>query len=169
MRLISYGQTNMLKLDLNKRHAVKLPASEFPDRADVYVCDECGRDITKHFQPGRAHVWSPMGVERYSCLCGQKYLTGATEWDHFRDSERKKRIVQTLGVGISLSILLSVVALLFYLPLHLILGLPSVVLTTALVIAALPFLWMQIMFWPGVIKSVWRTRVATSLQKTGTK
>lgn len=156
----------MPKLDLNKR---TLPASAFPGRADVYVCDECGRDITKHFRPGRAHVWRPMGVERYACLCRRRYLTGATEWDHFRGGERKKRIVQTLGVGIFLSVLLSILSLLFYLPLHLILGLPSVVLTTALVIAALPFLWMQIAFWPGVIKSVWRTRVATSLHKAGTK
>jgi hypothetical protein len=77
----------MLSLNLVTRPLITLPASAFPNRADVYVCDKCGRDITKHLRPGQSHTWAPMGRERYLCLCGQKYLTGAREWDHFSERE----------------------------------------------------------------------------------
>ena len=82
----------MLSLNLGARPLVTLPASSFTDRADAYVCDKCGRDIAKHFRPGQSHAWGPMGRERYRCLCGQKYLPGATEWDHLGDRERSRRI-----------------------------------------------------------------------------
>jgi hypothetical protein len=93
----------MLSLNLGARPLVKLPASAFPDRADIYVCDKCGRDITRHFRPGQAHVWAPMGPERCLCLCGERYLTGAKEWDHFSDWERNRRVGDTLGLGILFS------------------------------------------------------------------
>src|SRR5262249_61613352 len=40
----------MLNLDRSQ-----LPASKFPEHADVYICDRCGRDITSHHHRGRAH------------------------------------------------------------------------------------------------------------------
>jgi hypothetical protein len=97
----------MLSLNLGARPLITLPASAFPNGADVYVCDKCGRDITRHFRPGRAHVWAPMGPERYLCLCGQRYLTGATEWDHLSDWERNRRVKDTLGLGVLFSAMFS--------------------------------------------------------------
>jgi hypothetical protein len=39
----------------------KFPASAFPERAGVYLCDHCARDITKHLKPRRAHVLQVIG------------------------------------------------------------------------------------------------------------
>jgi hypothetical protein len=69
---------------------MKRPASEFPETADLYVCDECGRDITVHLHRGRAHVRQPLGPVRYVCRCGQSYLSGATEWDYLSDWEKQQ-------------------------------------------------------------------------------
>jgi hypothetical protein len=151
----------MLSLNLGARPLITLPASAFPNGADVYVCDKCGRDITRHFRPGRAHVWAPMGPERYLCLCGQRYLTGATEWDHLSDWERNRRVKDTLGLGVLFSAMFSILGLLAYLVLHFVLGLREGALVTGLVITALPFSLMQIGFWPGVVASMWRTRVGS--------
>ena len=149
----------MLSLNLSGRPRTPLPPSAFPEKADVYVCDKCGRDITKHFRPGRAHVWAPMGRERYQCLCGQKYLTGAREWDHLGDWERVRRAGDTLGLGVLFSVVSSIPGLLVYLVLHFVFGLQEGALITALIITAFPFCLMQIEFWPGVIASMWRTRM----------
>jgi hypothetical protein len=53
---------------------IKRPASQFPERADVYFCDKCRRDITTHLYRGRSHVRQPLGPVRYVCRCGQSYL-----------------------------------------------------------------------------------------------
>jgi len=37
-----------LNLDPKALSIKQLHASEFPEPADVYVCDKCGRDITSH-------------------------------------------------------------------------------------------------------------------------
>ena len=149
----------MLSLNISARPQVTLPASAFPERANIYVCDKCGRDITKHFRRHQSHVWEPMGPERYQCLCGQKYLTGATEWDHFSARGRRSRIGQTLFVGVLFSMMFSVFGLLVYLFLFAF-GLRQGAVVTGLVITALPFCWMQLEFWPSVVASMWRTRVA---------
>jgi hypothetical protein len=96
-----------------------------------------------------------MGPERYLCQCGQKYLTGATEWDHLGDWERKNRIRQTLGI----SVLSSIIGLLGYLALRRSNG----ALIGALVIAILPVLLVHTPFWLGVAMSMWRTRIGTSI------
>jgi hypothetical protein len=154
--------SHMLSLKLGTRSLSKLPASAFPDRADVYVCDKCGRDITKHFRPGQAHVWAPMGDERHRCLCGKTYLTGATEWDHFGDWERNRRIRDTLGLGALFSVMSSIPGLLAYLVVRFVFGLREGALVVGLIIAFLPFSLMQIGFWPGVVASMWRTRIGTA-------
>jgi hypothetical protein len=153
----------MLSLNLSARPLVTLPATAFPNNADAYVCDKCGRDVTRHFRPGRAHVWAPMGPERFVCFCGQRYLTGATEWDHLGDWERNKRVGDTLGLGVLFSAMFSILGLLAYLFLRFAFGLREGALVTALVITALPFSLMQVTFWPGVIASMWRTRVGSSI------
>jgi DNA-directed RNA polymerase subunit RPC12/RpoP len=122
----------MLSLNLGSRPLIRLPASAFPSRADLYVCDKCGRDITKHLHPGRAHAWAPMGSERYACSCGQKYLTGATEWDHLGGHGRKRRVRDTFGLGVLFSAMSSIPGLLVYLALHFVFGLRREALVTGL-------------------------------------
>src|SRR5580765_349053 len=94
----------MVSLNLGGRPLVTLPASAFPDRADAYICDKCGRDITEHFRPCTSHSWEPMGPEKYECLCGQEYLTGAWEWDHLGYRERRQRVKSTLMFGVLFSV-----------------------------------------------------------------
>ena len=154
-------QRNMLSLNLIARPLITLPASAFPDRADVYVCDICGTDITKHFRPGRAHVWSAMGRETYTCSCGKRYVTGATEWDHLGNWERRRRVGETLGLGILFSAVTSIPGLVVYLLLRFVFGLRVGATVTGLVITWLPFALMQLGFWPAVVASMWRTRVSS--------
>jgi hypothetical protein len=101
-----------------------------------------------------------MGPERYQCLCGKKYLTGATEWDHFGRWERSRRIRDTLGLRVLFSTMLSVLGLMTYLVLKVAFGLREGAVGTGLVITAFPFCLMQLGFWPSVFASMWRTRIA---------
>src|ERR1700721_3433870 len=90
-------------------HAVRtLPASGFPEFADVYVCDKCARDVTKRFRLSQSDSWTPMGPTEFVCRCGQRYVTGAIEWDHLGPSERHRRVWQTLGLGAFLSAMFSI-------------------------------------------------------------
>ena len=146
----------MQRLNLDAPKKTQLPASAFPTRADVYVCDKCGRKITKHFRPGQAHVWKPMGAERYRCRCGQLYLTGATEWDHLGNWERKRRVNQTSGLTLLFSVALSVPGFLVYLAFHRSRG----ALIAGLVTTALPFV-LVVPFWLEVVASMWRTRIGS--------
>jgi hypothetical protein len=102
-----------------------------------------------------------MGPERFLCLCGQRYLTGATEWDHFGDWERERRVRDTVGLGVLFSAMSSIPGLLACLVLYFVFGLREGALVTGLVITGLPFSLMQLGFWPGVIASMWRTRVGS--------
>ena len=151
----------MSSLNLATRPRIQLPASSFPDRADVYVCDKCGLDITKHLHPGQAHTWKAMGPERYRCRCGQNYLTAATEWDHFSEWERKRRIQCTLGFAAVFSVIISVCGLAAYLTLRYVFFLPRAGVIVGALIAAFPFLFMVVPFSLGVASSMWRTRVGT--------
>jgi hypothetical protein len=111
----------------------------------------------------QAHVWSAMGRERYQCRCGQKYLTGATEWDHFRGHERKRRIVDILFFGAFFSAFVSPVSLFVYLFMHFCFGLGRSALNAALVIGACPFFLFNMPFWFEIIMSMWRTRISTNI------
>ena len=142
----------------NDARQIKRPASAFPARADIYVCDQCGQDVTKYLRPGRAHVWSPMGPEIHVCSCGQQFLTGATEWHHFRYSERKRRLHQSVGLPFIFSAMLAIPGLGIYL----LFQRSKVALVTALVIAVFPFLIFLIPFWVDVAASMWRTRMSSS-------
>jgi hypothetical protein len=154
----------MLQLSLGERPSITRPASAFPERANIYVCDNCCRDITKHLRPGQSHVWKPRGPERYQCRCGKKYLTGAIEWDHLGRWERSGRIRDTLGLGVTFSAMLSVLGLMLYPVLKVAFGLREGAVGTGLVITALPFCLMQLGFWPSVFASMWRTRIASSIE-----
>ncbi len=97
---------------------VRLPASAYPEPADAYVCDDCGREITKHLRPGTAHCWQAMGPRWYVCDCGRKWLSGAVEWDHLGYWERKRRIRDTLHLSALFSIVSLLIVLLVYLALQ---------------------------------------------------
>jgi len=99
-----------------------------------------------------------MGPERYLCRCGQKYLTGATEWDHLGDWERRRRVGQTFGLALLFSVAFAVPGLVVYLALYRSRG----ALIAALVIAGLPFV-VLVPFCLKVAASMWRTRIGTSV------
>ena len=156
----------MIRLDLNSRAAmapIKVPASAFPARADVYECDNCKRDLTKYLRHQHSHTWEPMGPERVRCSCGLIYLTGATEWDHLGEWERRHRIRGTFGLGVVFSVLMSILGLLVYLFLHFVFELRQGAFITWLILAAPPFFLVQISFWPSVLASIWRTRFGSSV------
>ena len=147
-------------------HAVRtVPARVFPEHADVYVCDKCARDVTKHFPPHQPNTWAPMGPKTFVCRCGQRYLTGAIEWDHLRASERRSRVWQTIWIGTFLSAMFSILGILAYLVLRFLFGLREAGFFVALFIVALPFVSLQITFWPQVLASMWRTRVGQSIEQ----
>jgi hypothetical protein len=143
-----------------------LPASSFPERADVYICDKCARDVTKHFRPRQSHTWAPIGPARFTCRCGQRYVTGAIEWDHLGLPERHSRVRQTFVLAIFLSGIFSILGVLIYFALRFLFDLRQAGFLVALFITALPFVWLQITFWPEVLASMWRTRVGSSVQQT---
>jgi hypothetical protein len=91
----------------------RLPASRFPDPAEIYFCDNCGRDLTKSLYRDRAPVWQPLHPMWYVCQCGRKYLSGAAEWDDLTTWEREQRIRQ-LSIGFVLFALLVIPVTLAY-------------------------------------------------------
>src|SRR5579864_4110100 len=85
----------------------RLPASRFAEADDVYFCDDCKREITRHLHPGGPHVRQPIGPMRYMCACGNKYLTGATEWDYLSEWD-KRQWRSDVGIAMILVVLLLV-------------------------------------------------------------
>lgn len=150
-------------LHLNPQAQTKqLPASQFPEPADVYICDSCGRDITAYLHLGRAHVRRPLGPARYVCRCGEKYLSGAAEWDNLSDWDRRQWLPD---VGLAMIILAALAAfsvLLYHAVLH-----RSTVLIACLVVVLLcsiPLfpLFAAIVATPfEIVASIWRTRAVT--------
>jgi hypothetical protein len=146
----------MTPLDLDSAEFVSsvLPASAFPNPAMTYVCDNCGRDVTKHLHRGQAHVWQPMGPQRYTCRCGQRWLTGAVEWDHLGDWERRRRIRDTSAFSVVLAILAFIPATITYFALW-----PGARAgATAAAIILVPSILSGAPFWIAVATSIWRTR-----------
>jgi len=148
------------------RAITTLPASSFPERADVYVCDKCARDVTKRFRPRGSHSWTPVGSPSFVCRCGQRYLTGAIEWDYLGLRERHRRVWQTLVLGVFLSGMFSIFGILVYLALRFLFHLRDAGFLVAVFITALPFVWLQMTFWPEVLASMWRTRIGSSFEHT---
>ena len=155
----SRGKLTSLDLNTAQLPRTQLPASAFPNPADAYVCDKCGRDVTINLHRGQAHVWRPMGPERYQCRCGEKYLSGATEWDHLGDWERRRRIEQTFGLAVLSPIAFSIPGVVACFAMHR----SKAGLVIALLITAFPFVLIQAPFWVGVSTSMWRTRMGSSI------
>ena len=137
-------------LRLNQFWPVRLPASEFPARADTDFCDLCDRDITRKLRPRRSHSWQPMGPARYICHCGQSWPAGAAEWDHLSKWERQRRLRQTFFFVVAASAVSSILAVLVYF-----LGAGRL----AVVIAALPLTLLWVPYLCTILFSLWRTRV----------
>ena len=137
-------------------------ASRFPEPADVYVCDKCGRDITEHLHRGQPHVWRPLGPAQYVCVCGAKYVTGAMEWDNLRDWEKSKRLWQSVGLLVVLGLILTAIGVLVYLTV----ASGGVALTVLALLSASPAVVCLALFAATaldlleIIASVFRTRVA---------
>lgn len=141
---------------------IQLPASRFPEPADVYVCDKCGTDVTEHLHRGLPQVWTPLGPSRYTCRCGQKYLSGAVEWDNLSKWEKRLRLRQIVGVLILIAVPL--VGFVFLLRSTIAHG--GLVLPALCVVAAFPSIVLFLVFVgfvleaSEVVASLWRTRVS---------
>lgn len=148
----------MQGLNLNSTVA----ASRFPEPADVYVCDKCGKDITEHLHRGLPHVWRPLGPTRYACVCGAKYVTGAMEWENLSEWERTQRLTQGLGLLVILGLILTLIGALLYfvfnrsglwlIVLAILSASPAIVCSALFVATALDLM--------EIVASVFRTRVA---------
>jgi hypothetical protein len=79
----------LLGLSENGSSYRSLPASRFLEYASAYFCDKCDRDITGHFHIRRAHGSTPIGPPVFYCECGQRYLSGASEWDQLMPIEKR--------------------------------------------------------------------------------
>jgi len=143
----------MVGLNLNGSLRKRLPASAFPDWADEYFCDDCGRDVTKKFNGHQSHSWRPMGAERFICSCGRRWLTGATEWDRLGSLERGKRV----GAAVFANVLFCFLACLIALFVYFLTSQPSAALTAGVITYSL-FLLLQIRSWFGIVASICRTR-----------
>ena len=139
------------------RTRLRRPASQFPERADVYFCDYCGRDITRHLHRPRTHCWRPVGPQRYRCRCGQAWLSGMLEWDHFDARERKRRVHDLCWFAAVHSLLASLVAALVWWAL-VVTGSHRLALRVAMAIAATPALLILVPFAVEIAASIWRTR-----------
>jgi|SRR5215471_3552144 len=97
----------------------------------------------------------------------REVVTGAIEWDHLGDWERRRNVRDTFALGLFLSTMSSILGLILYLVLDLILGPRRSAVVAALIIAAATFFVVQITFWPGVAASMCRTRFGTSMASEG--
>lgn len=146
---------------LNHRTISRLPASRFPEPAEVYFCDNCGRDLTKNLYADRAPVWQPLRPTWYVCQCRRKYLSGAAEWDDLTTWERQQRVRQ-LWIGFVLFALLVIPVTLAYFALTYggaaLLAVVAIALIPSILVAR-PFGFVLVDVYE-IIASIWRTRIA---------
>jgi hypothetical protein len=138
---------------------IKRLASQFPEPADVYFCDQCRRNITTHLHRGRSHVRQPLGPVRYVCRCGQGYVSGATEWDDLSDWAQGYWLRDVLLIFVLLPIIAAYGTLLYFALVH------RSVVTIALSVVGIPFalaaLLMLVLIFPipfQIAASILRTR-----------
>jgi hypothetical protein len=154
----------MIGLNLSPRPKTQLPASAFPNQADEYFCDQCRRKVTQYLRPRQAHVWTPMGPERFICKCGEKYLTGATEWDHIGARERKRRHRDNFFLTLLLSTLLCILILSFALPIGHIFHRVHAAIVAVATLECILLAASEVTFWFSPAKSMWRTRFSRNIE-----
>ena len=147
----------MVGLNLSARSKKRLPVTTVPEWAEEYFCDNCGRDVTKQVRRQQSHSWQPMGAERFRCTCGHAWLTGAAEWDHLSDREKRNRVNAFIVLDTVSVLLASIIALVGYF----LSSKASVALDAGLVTLSL-FLLFQFRSWFDLFASIWRTRVRRS-------
>lgn len=140
-----------------------LPASRFPESADMYFCDTCGRDVTRYLHRRQAHIRQPIGPMRYACACGQTYLTGATEWDYLSDWD-KRQWRADVGIASFLFLLLLIPVALGYLAWHRrsLIFLVIFVASLAFAVVFLRLFGLLLVGLVDIARSMWRTRLAKS-------
>jgi hypothetical protein len=145
----------------SRKTTSQLPASRFPAPAELYFCDNCGRDLTKKLYHDRAPVWQPLRPMWCVCPCGRKYLSGAAEWDDLTTWEREQRIRQ-LRIGFVLFALLVVPVTLAYFALRYrgaaLLAVVGIALIPS-ILAAKPFGFILLDVYE-IVASLWRTRAS---------
>ena len=153
-------------LGLDTNHPGRLPASSFPEIADVYFCDKCGRDITKHLHRGRAHVDKPFGPPIYECDCGEKYRSGTVKWDQLGiGAKRRQLALFRLEAIFSVPIILTCIAIYLRFYSH------SKLLLIIAAIAIIPSIMFSIFSVLGlleaiaIVRSIWRTRLLHPIAK----
>jgi len=141
-----------------------LVASRFPERADKYVCDNCGADVTEHLHQHAGHSAPPCGPTRYVCGCGRTYLTGAVEWDDLGPRERRKRFIDLFGVGSVLFVVFWIFGIPAGLISYFLLHNARVGIVVGVVVAAVPGLVFPIAEGVGILRSMMRTRFRTPVR-----
>jgi hypothetical protein len=144
----------MIGLNLGGDSKKKLPASAFPEWADEYFCDNCGREITKQLRRRQSHSWQLIGPERFYCECGCDWETGAAEWDHLSSRERGKRFNAFVVANIVFGVIVCFISLVVYF-----LSSGTRVALGAGLVVLLLFLLLQLKSWIGVLASICRTRL----------
>jgi hypothetical protein len=141
----------------------KIAASRFPEAADVYFCDKCGRDVTRHLHRGQAHVRQPIGPMRYTCGCGEIYLTGATEWDYLGDWDKRQWRADA-GLALILFVLILIPVALGYMAWHRrsVVLLAVFVAAFAFAIVCLRLFGLILVGFLDIALSIWRTRFMSS-------
>jgi hypothetical protein len=147
----------MIGLDLGARLKKRLPVSALSEWADEYFCDNCGRDVTRQVHRRQSHGWQPMGAERFRCVCGHAWLTGAAEWDHLSNREKRNRINGFIVLNVVSVLFASIVAVAGYF-----LSSKAGVAKDAGLVALSLFLLFQLRSWFYLFASIWRTKVRRS-------
>jgi hypothetical protein len=153
-------------LNLNR---TELPGSAFPERADVYVCDNCDADITKYLRLHAAHARPAYGPMRYRCVCGTKYLTGTLEWDDLSSRQQRSRVLDLPATFLFGFVIMWIVALPVGLIAWLIFHTVKAGLVVALVVAMVPALVFPVIEVAGILRSIIRTRFISGEQAPGVR
>ena len=149
-------------LNLNTSGPVRRPASSFPERADLYICDQCGADLTKYLPRPSSHSWPPYGPARYICRCGAAYLTGAVEWEALDFRERRRRLRDLFGLSLMFAAMFAIPGTCVGLLVYWIVGSSRLGLFVALLTATLPSVVLLAFELGGIVRSIVRTNVAGS-------
>jgi hypothetical protein len=151
---------------LNEVSAGSLPASRFPERAGAYLCDKCGKDITKNFYVRKGHGTPRLGPPTFYCEFGERYLSGTREWDQLGTNEQRTTLrFLRISAILTLPFFISLAALVAGIYEHnrtlMILGTVLTVLTSPLSIF-LAFCSLEIR---DIAASIYRTRVSKRQHK----
>jgi hypothetical protein len=145
-------------LELNHADPTKPPAGSFPDRADIYACDNCGTDITKFLRRRSAHAWPPYGPEQYVCSCGKTYLTGVREWAFLDPKERQRRLRYLFWLALFLVVMLSVPSTILGFLTYRFSASIRVGVAVGVIVATSFSVWMLTSEVGGIIRSIMRTK-----------